>query len=133
MMRILNIVVVAALIVAASIVYKVKYEATRHAEQVAKLRLEITREREAIAELNAQWAQLNSPDRLQALAEKHLRLRPLAINQLHDLGGLPDKPFVDPDPIGSMLEAMDAGGGDPPTTGSVTGTPLPPRRPTGGR
>ena len=133
MMRMMNIVVVAALIVAASIVYKVKYEATRHAEQVAKLRLEITREREAIAELKAQWAQLNSPDRLQALAEKHLRLRPLAINQLHDLGGLPDKPFVDPDPIGSMLEAMDAGGGDPPTTGSVTGTPLPPRRPTGGR
>jgi cell division protein FtsL len=136
MMRILNLVVVAALIVAAVVVYRVKYEATRYAEQAAKLRLEITRERESIAELRAQWAQLNSPERLQPLAERHLSLKPLAINQLHDLSNLPDKPFVDPDPIGSMLEAMD-GGGDPAATGTLrpaTGaTPVPPRRPGGGR
>ncbi|MGQ3356641.1 MAG: cell division protein FtsL [Phreatobacter sp.] len=132
MMRLLNIVVVAALIVAAAYVYRIKYEATRHAEQVARLQLEIKRERETIAALKAQWAQLNSPDRLQALAEKHLRLRPLAINQLHDLAGLPDKPFVDPDPIGSMLEALGSGA-DPVVTGSVPGMPLPQRRPAGGR
>jgi cell division protein FtsL len=134
MMRFLNILVVAALVTAAAYVYRVKYEATRHGEQVAKLRLEIAREREAIAELKAQWAQLNSPDRLQALAEKHLRLRPLAINQLHDLSGLPEKPFVDPDPIGSMLQAMEAGGEGGITTGSIPGgMPLPQRRPAGGR
>lgn len=136
MMRFINIVVVAALIVAAVVVYRVKYEATRHAEQAAKLRLEITREREAIAELRAQWAQLNSPDRLQALAERHLSLKPLQINQLNDLANLPDKPFIDPDPIGSMLEAMD-GSADPTATGSVRpasgGTPVPQRRPAGGR
>jgi cell division protein FtsL len=136
MMRLLNIVVVAALIIAAVIVYRVKYEATRHAEQVAKTKLEINREREAISELRAQWAQLNSPDRLQALAERHLSLKPLAINQLHDLANLPDRPFVDPDPIGSMLEAMD-GTADPTATGSVRpaqgGAPVPQRRPAGGR
>jgi cell division protein FtsL len=135
-MRLLNIVVVAALIVAAVIVYRVKYEATRHAEQVAKIRLEINREREAISELRAQWSQLNSPDRLQALAERHLSLKPLAINQLHDLANLPDRPFVDPDPIGSMLEAMD-GTADPTATGSVRpaqgSAPVPQRRPAGGR
>ncbi len=137
MMRFINIVVVAALIVAAVVVYRVKYEATRHAEQAARLRLEINREREAITELRAQWAQLNSPDRLQALAERHLSLKPLQINQLHDLANLPDKPFIDPDPIGSMLEAMD-GTADPAATGSVRsgtggGAPLPQRRPAGGR
>lgn len=132
MMRFINIVVVAALIVAAVVVYRVKYEATRHAEQAAKIRLEINREREAISELRAQWAQLNSPDRLQALAERHLSLKPLAINQLSDLANLPDKPFVDPDPIGSMLEAMD-GTADPTATGSVPTAPIPQRRPAGGR
>lgn len=136
MMRILNVVVLVTLIVAASVVYRVKYEATRHAEQVARLRLEIAREREAIAELKAQWAQLNSPDRLQALAEKHLRLRPLAINQMHDLASLPEKPVIDPDPIGSMLEAMDAGAADPAATGSVRAgpaAPVPQPRRAGGR
>lgn len=137
MMRILNTIVVAALIVAAVIVYRVKYEATRHAEQVAKIRLEIAREREAIAELRAQWANLNSPDRLQALAERHLSLKPLQTNQMHDLTNLPEKPVVDPDPIGSMLEAM-ANGGEPATTGTVRTAPVPPRpipqpRPAGGR
>jgi cell division protein FtsL len=132
MMRLLNIMVLAALVSAAAYVYSIKYEAARHAGQVAKLQLEIKQEREAIAELKAQWAQLNSPDRLQALAEKHLRLRPLAINQLHDLAGLPDKPVIDPDPIGSMLEALGSGA-DPLTTGSVPGMPLPQRRPAGGR
>jgi cell division protein FtsL len=133
MMRFLNIVVVAALIIAAAVVYRVKYEATRYAEQAAKIRLEITREREAISELKAQWAQLNAPDRLQALAERHLSLKPLAINQLNDLSNLPDRPFVDPDPIGSMLEAMDATGADPTATGTVRSAPVPQRRPAGGR
>ncbi|WP_252511323.1 cell division protein FtsL [Phreatobacter aquaticus] len=132
MMRFLNTIVVAALIIAAVVVYRIKYEATRHAEDVAKLKLEINREREAIAELKARWARLNSPDRLQTLAERHLSLRPLAIDQLHTLGGLPDKPYVDPDPIGSMLEAMD-GNADPTATGSVRSAPMPQRRPQGGR
>lgn len=132
MMRILNIVVLAALVTAAVVVYRVKYEATRHAEQIARIRLDIAREREAIAELKAEWAQLNRPDRLQALAERHLNLRPLAITQLHDLSGLPDKPVIDPDPIGTMLEALD-GTADPTATGSVRQMPLPQRRPGGGR
>ncbi|MBN8941654.1 MAG: hypothetical protein J0H01_19260 [Rhizobiales bacterium] len=133
MMRFLNILVVAALIVAAVVVYRVKYEATRHAEEVARLKLEISREREAIAELKAQWARLNRPDRLQALAERHLSLRPASVDQLNNLNNLPDKPFVDPDPIGSMLEAMDGSGTtDPTATGSVRSMPVPQRRPQQG-
>ncbi len=132
MMRFVNIVVVLALIVAAAVVYRIKYEATRHAEDVAKLKLEINREREAIAELKARWARLNSPDRLQALAERHLSLKPLAIDQLHGLNGLPERPNFDPDPIGSMLEAMD-GPADPTATGSVRSAPVPQRRPQGVR
>lgn len=133
MMRILHTLVVLALIAAAAVVYRVKYEATRHAEQVAKIRLEISREREAIGELQAEWARLNSPERLQALAERHLTLRPLAIQQIHDLKNLPEKPSLDPDPIGTMLEAMGTTGVDTTATGSVRPAPVPPPRPQGGR
>lgn len=135
MMRILHTLVVLALIAAAAVVYRVKYESTRHAEQVAKIRLEISRQREAITELNAEWARLNSPDRLQALAERHLTLKPLAVNQMHDLRNLPDKPSLDPDPIGTMLEAMGTTGVDTTATGSVRppAAPVPQPRPQGGR
>lgn len=133
MMRVLHTLVVLALIAAAAVVYRVKYEATRHAEQVAKIRLEISREREAIGELQAEWARLNSPERLQALAERHLTLRPLAIQQIHDLKNLPEKPSLDPDPIGTMLEAMGTTGVDTTATGSVRPAPVPPPRPQGGR
>lgn len=133
MMRVLHTLVVLALIAAAAVVYRVKYESTRHAEQVAKIRLEISREREAIGELQAEWARLNSPERLQALAERHLPLKPLAITQIHDLRNLPEKPNLDPDPIGTMLEAMQAGGVDTTATGSVRPAPVPQPRPQGAR
>lgn len=136
MMRLVNLAVVASLLTGAVFVYRVKYDATRHAEDVARLRLEIQREKEAIADLRAQWAQLNRPDRIQSLAERHLSLKPMTIDQMHRLNGLPPKVVIDPDPIGSMLEALIADpNAAPAATGSVPrGTaPLPPRRGEGGR
>ena len=49
MMRLLNIFLIAALVLAAADVYKIKFESTRQAQRVAKLRIEIRRERDAIA------------------------------------------------------------------------------------
>ena len=50
-MRLLNILVIGALILAASFVYKIKFDSTLQAERVAKLRGELRRERNAIAVL----------------------------------------------------------------------------------
>ena len=47
--RLLHIVVLAALVLAAADVYKIKYELTLQAERVAKLRAELRREQDAIA------------------------------------------------------------------------------------
>ena len=109
MFRLLNIVVVAALIGSAAWVYKIKFEATVQAESVAKLRREISRERDAIATLRAEWAQLNRPDRLQELSQRHLKLRPIEGRQFDALANLPErpKPIVPPgtaDPIGAIIE-----------------------------
>ena len=51
MMRLIHLIVVAALVAAAGDVYKIKFESTLQAERVAKLGAEIKRERDAIAHI----------------------------------------------------------------------------------
>jgi hypothetical protein len=109
MLRILNIVVIAALVLPAAYVYKIKFEATLQAERVSKLRAEIRRERDAIANLRAEWTQLDRPDRIQGLAQRHLKLRPIEVAQFDALDKLPERPvqLVPPgtaDPIGAIIE-----------------------------
>ena len=72
MMRLLNICVIVALVLAAADVYKIKFESTRQAQRVAKLRMEIRREHDAIATLRAEWAKLDNPARIQSLTRRHL-------------------------------------------------------------
>jgi len=108
MMRLLNICVIAALVLAASDVYKIKFESTRQAQRVAKLRTEIRREHDAIAALRAEWAKLDSPARIQDLARRHLPLKPAEPRQSDRLDNLPERPpdlvpVEEPDPIGTMI------------------------------
>lgn len=119
MMRLLNILVIAALILAASVVYKIKFDSTLQAERVAKLRGEIRKERNVIATLRAEWGKLDTPARIQGLAERHLALKQVAPTQFDNLDRLPERPpAVVPapnnDPIGAMLAPA-----APATTGSV--------------
>ena len=107
-MRLLNFMVIAALILAASFVYKIKFDSTLRAERVAKLAGELRRERNAIASLRAEWARLDTPGRIQGLAERHLALQPIVPTQFDSLDRLPDRPPAiakpaDDDPIGAML------------------------------
>ncbi len=76
-MRLLNILVIGALILAASFVYKIKFDSTLQAEKVVRLRGDLRHEREAIATLRAEWARLDNPARLQALAQRYLPLKPI--------------------------------------------------------
>jgi cell division protein FtsL len=120
-MRLLNILVICALILAASAVYKIKFDSTLQAERVAKLHSEIRQERNAIATLRAEWGKLDSPARIQALAERHLALKSEVATQFDTLDRLPNRPPPDApnsDPIGAMLGAK-AGTSAPETTGSV--------------
>jgi cell division protein FtsL len=107
MLRILNTIVVLALIAAAGSVYQVKYESTLQAEKIAKLRNEIRQEKEAIALLRAEWSQLTRPDRIQALASRHLALKTFDLDQLDRLDKLPDRAPPPGDPIGDMLDDME--------------------------
>ncbi len=91
-MRFLHLIVVAALVVAAVDVYRIKFESTVQAQRAARLRAEIGSERDAIAALRAQWAQLDDPARIQALARRHLALKPIDPTQIDSLDRLPARP-----------------------------------------
>jgi hypothetical protein len=109
--RLLHIVVLGALVLAAADVYKIKYESTLQAERVAKLRGEMRREQDMIANLRAEWSRLDRPDRIQELAQRHLTLKPLEVRQYDTLDRLPERPveLVPPgtvDPIGAIIETL---------------------------
>jgi hypothetical protein len=119
-MRLLHLIVVAALVIAAAYVYKIKFESTVQAERVAKLRTEIRRERDSIAALRAEWAQLDNPGRIQALAQRHLALRSIDPTQIESLDHLPARPAdaetaSSPDSIAALIDGLDFDM----TTGSV--------------
>jgi cell division protein FtsL len=108
MMRLINIFVIAALVLAAADVYKIKFESTRQAQRVVKLRMEIAREQDLIAALRAEWAKLSNPARIQDLARRHLALKPAEATQFDRLDHLPERPpelvpADEPDPIGTVI------------------------------
>ena len=113
MMRILNMLVIGALVASAAYVYKIKFESTRQAERLVKLRTEIRQEQDAIAVLRAEWSTLDAPARIQELAKRHLiALKAINPRQIDTLRNLPERPpdLVPPDaadPIGSLLENPD--------------------------
>jgi len=121
-MRIVHFLVVGMLVFAAAYVYRIKMESTSRVERVQRLNAEIREERNAIAVLRAEWAKLDAPLRLQGLAERHLGLKPVTAQQYEQLKNLPERPpnFArDPDPIGSMLNTIEAATDANVVTGSV--------------
>ncbi len=106
--RIIHFSVIVALIAAATYVYDIKFESTMEAERLAKVRGEIRRERDVIATLRAEWAKLDSPSRIEGLAQRHLPLKTTDARQFDQLADLPERPkpplFADQaDPIGALL------------------------------
>jgi len=120
-LRVLNLVVIGILVLAAAYVYRIKFDATIQAERLARLRSEVRHERDKIAALRAQWEQLDSPARIETLAKRYLPLRPIAPTQFDALDRLPERPAQDlatqTDPIGGMIENLEQ-----PSRVDVTGT-----------
>jgi hypothetical protein len=111
-MRIIHFLVVCALVYAASYVYRIKMDSTARTERVLRLQAQVREQREAIAALRSEWARLDAPRRLQVLAERHLKLKPIEATQFDSLKNLPERPpsLVPPgtsDPIGAMIEIVD--------------------------
>ena len=106
MIRILNIIAIAALIGSAIYAYSIKYKTMFHAETVASLKTEIKKEQDQIGLLRAEWAHLVRPERVQALSDKLLDLQPLALGQIVKVDAIPDKPGGHVDAIGRELAEL---------------------------
>jgi len=124
-LRFINIVVIGALVLAASYVYRIKYESTVQAERLAKLRSELRHERDLIATLRAKWGELDNPARVEALSKRFLELKPIAPTQFDPLDRLPERPADDAraandDPIGNMIGNLEPPEG---ITGSILAPP----------
>jgi len=123
MLRLLNLVVIGALVLAAAYVYRIKFNSTVQAERLAKLRSEVRRERDTIAALRAEWGQLDNPERIETLANRYLQLRPIAPTQFDTLDHLPERPSPAIKADGTEVQAS-------PGPDAVTGT-IPPPAPDG--
>jgi hypothetical protein len=141
-LRILNLIVIGVLILAAAYVYRIKFDSTVQAERLAKIRNEVRRERDTIAALRAKWGELDNPARIEALAKHYLPLRPIAPTQFSSLDQLPERPPQlvkpdSPDPIGAFIENSPepvAATGSlpalmPPNDSGATGAPSPAANP----
>src|SRR5437763_14222014 len=91
-MRIIHLLVIAAMVFAAAYVYRIKMDSTSRTERVLRLHAEIREQRDAIAVLRAEWAKLDAPLRLQGLADRHLRPKPLSATQYDSFRHPPHRP-----------------------------------------
>lgn len=118
--RIVNLVLLLAMVAGAIVTYNLKHETEKAASRVNRLHNAIAREREAIAFLKAEWSVLSQPGRLQELVtryQEHFRLEPFSANQVATLDEIPLR-AVAPEPAPGEATVADAGSvvGAPPET-----------------
>lgn len=122
MMRIVNIVLIVLMLGAATWTYAVKYTAERNLAQIEDLERRIALEKETINLLEADWAYLSQPARLQTLTDlygEELQLRQTEPRQIVHPQELPAPPAF---PTGDGVADIIAGEmPDAMTTGSVGG------------
>jgi cell division protein FtsL len=115
MHKLFNAALILTALISGFVLYSLEHSTRALERQIATLQKQIVDSREDAKLLNAEWSSLTRPDRLRQLAEQHLKLQPLAAQQivkLEELGqGVPQEPVVkleakDQDPIGAILQKM---------------------------
>ena len=115
MHKLFNAILVLTVLISGFLLYSLEH-ATRGLERdIATIQQRISGTKEEIKLLKAEWSSLIRPDRLQRLAETHLKLQTLKAQQIVKLGELgqrvPPEPIVkleaqDRDPIGDILQKI---------------------------
>lgn len=77
------------IVVASFMLYKVKYQVQGLKNEIAATGRELEKEREALHVVNAEWAYLNRPARLQMLAAKYLASEGVTVNQIAEVEEIP--------------------------------------------
>ena len=93
MKRSITLITLCVLIVVSYGLYNLKYEVEDLQDHANGLRAQMEEDRRAIKVLEAEWAYLSRPDRLQKLAQKFLVLQPTVARQVGDVADLRLKPM----------------------------------------
>ena len=80
---------VMVIVVSTFLLYRVKYEVRGIKAQIAKTSQELEEQRQVLHVNAAEWAYLNRPERLQALAEKYLSSSAITVDQVSEIEGIP--------------------------------------------
>jgi cell division protein FtsL len=115
MLKMLNAALVGAVLVSAYFLYAQEHATRKLERTIAKVDRQMNEEREKIKLLDAEWAALNRPERIQKIAEEELHLKVLQPQQFVPLAEMATRlPQSQPlkleaqnkDEIGAMLEKM---------------------------
>lgn len=107
-LRTFELILIAAMLVAAAVTYTIKYDAERQIAVIAKLKRQIDSERDTITLLRADWALMTQPGRLQALVGiygEELHLVPTEAEQY--AAGIDEIPEREPDDIQKLISGSD--------------------------
>ena len=89
MNRLSTVVWLFVIVVAAFMLYKVKYEVQTLKNKVAEASRQLEQEKQALHVVAAEWAYLNRPERLQKLAVKYLASSEVTVMQIADIEAIP--------------------------------------------
>ena len=127
MFRTSDIVLIAIMVSAAAMTYKIKRDAEVQLSAVRRIETQIRTEEDTIELLKADWSLLTQPSRLQKLStiyQAQLGLAPVDPHQIGSLADIPDKPPLTIEDItsgraGGMASNGAAKGKDPVVTGGI--------------
>jgi cell division protein FtsL len=118
-LRLLNVALLAAIVVTVGITYDLKHKAEVADDHVAHLRADIAAEKDKIHTLNAEWAALNQPSRLEAVVKEHadyFQLQSFSPDQVGTVGEIPLRASA------TAAASADAGPGSPASDAAVKAT-----------
>ncbi|PYE90168.1 cell division protein FtsL [Phyllobacterium leguminum] len=126
MLRTFDIILITIMLAAATVTYKIKYDAEKRMADIRTLQRKINAEKDTITLLKADWSLLTQPNRLQRLTEiyqSELNLAPIDAKQIVSVGEVPERPADDIQNIISssdeLLAIINNAGTDTISTGSV--------------
>jgi len=99
-----DIILVAIMICAAAVTYKVKYEAQKRSLEVRHIERQIEAEKDTISLLRADWALMTQPVRLQRLAQQYKEELGLEVIQPEQFVKVTDIPAQMPDAIQNIID-----------------------------
>nr|WP_210282208.1 hypothetical protein [Mesorhizobium sp. RMAD-H1] len=97
------------MLAAATVTYKIKYDAEKRMAEIAKLQRKIDFEKDTITLLKADWSLLTQPNRLQKLVEiyqSELDLKPIDARQIVSIDDIPERPADDIEEIISSSDEL---------------------------